>query len=1630
MKISWGRWLKTLTIIPITALLLTGMTPLANATTVQAQQIAVAPAEITDPNLIAPEDYQLLLSTTNGEQFFTNPWSGPIMNAKLNYSFDTEEYRIFIVDMTTEEVIGASGAIADEGYAVRTEFNFGDPHQYQAFYSKYTINDYNDVTNLSQLTDVLATSNVVTLTRSPWKVEIYPLGEEEIQVDTTLGGGSYGTYLVNENTGQIIWNDIERNQPLFAPNPYLIEDDSWATAYVARDFRASNGGNGIKPLVKSDLLDIQATSRKYTKPSGAATSSTKEIAGGVNPSVPCSQDCQADPINMSTGEFFLNEMDLSTPGVGLHVSAQRSYSITNKDVLGVLGNGWSGNSLMSIASPNNMANLVDETVLSVNQENGSAISFYKNPNGLYETGSAVQATLSYDATAEEFTLLRGKVNSFKFSKSGKLKKQEDQFGSSISYVYNGDKLVTETDSNGNVLTYTYANNLLTKISDNNGQNVLYAYNVNKKLLTQVTDSTGVIFKYTYDTAGRMKTLTNALGGITTNTYDYVDRVTQQKDPLGRLIKFSYDGEPLNQMVTITQADNSKSEQSYQNGQLVQNILNAGTAKARKWSYYYGATNQVISAIGPDGSIANMTYDDNGNTLTSTDALRNKTTYTYNGQNKVLTATDALGHVSTNAYDAVGNLSSSTDALGNRTTFAYNVDNTLAKVTDARGNAINANPDDYTTSFTYGAKGLLSETTDALGNKTQNAYDSLGRMTSTTDPLGNIGGVSYNALNLPAKVTDPLLNETMLTYDNMGNGLTSKDALGSITTYTYDLVGNLLTSKDALNQITTYVYDKMNRVISITDAKGKISSIKYDTSGRVIETTDALLQVTKNEWDVRDNLIATIDAMSNKTTYTYDRNGNLLTVKTPLGAVTSYVYDKLGNMVRSTDAENRVTKLEYDALGRVVKTIAPDNSFTMSAYDSIGNIVTTTDALGKSCHYEYDNLGRKVKYTDEVGSFETYTYDAGSHMVTKTRVDGSLVNYVYDATNALTDVDYPGAEADIAYTYDAMGRKITEQKANDAVVSYAYDVIGQLKNRGPPTSKVAYEYDAVGNQTKLTYPSGRVVTNVYDDNSQLKTLNTAGIANVTYDYDSRGHNTASVLPNQVTQENTYDADNQLSKQALIKDAGKLFENSFAYNKTGEITQQGKTGTAVTVPSLSDYTYDPLSRINGVLNNSATVADNDYSHDSVGNLVLKNGVNQTFNDAGRLLTSGATTLSYDTRGNRLNDTVTTSTWGIDNTLASIQKGADNVAYTYDANGLLQKRSVNNAVTNDFIWDMNGSLPLLLNDGEYEYVYSVSRIPLAQIKISTGAVTYPVTDTNGSVTALIDSNGSMSPQVAYTAYGEPTGTLSSNLGYAGEWTDKLSGETYNRARWYDTNTGVFLSVDPLTQSTGQAYGYTDGNPLQQIDPLGLCSWGGLLHIGSDCYKFMDSNGFQNTSDFTAAFGDSASFGGTDAIRELAGVNSVVGKCSGYYTAGGITGDIATIFIPGGGVAKAGGTTIKKSFKNFWKDFKEVRKDESGDVALPNFGKGDFQGKIERVNVGKDRGVTKETLNALVKHHGFRKTKERSHGQPIFKDSKGKHFYSRDMDDHNGGVFKGSKKGTENDFTKKNRSGTYDENLKEIGE
>ena len=111
------------------------------------------------------------------------------------------------------------------------------------------------------------------------------------------------------------------------------------------------------------------------------------------------------------------------------------------------------------------------------------------------------------------------------------------------------------------------------------------------------------------------------------------------------------------------------------------------------------------------------------------------------------------------------------------------------------------------------------------------------------------------------------------------------------------------------------------------------------------------------------------------------------------------------------------------------------------------------------------------------------------------------------------------------------------------------------------------------------------------------------------------------------------------------------------------------------------------------------------------------------------------------------------------------------------------------------------------------------------------YYVKDHLGSVLALTDSSGSIVESYQYDAWGNTSvfdgsgnplqqSQIGNRFAWQGReiyWATRLY---YFRARWYDPVTARWLSNDPIGISDGlNQYVFCDNNPVNFVDPLGLC-------------------------------------------------------------------------------------------------------------------------------------------------------------------------------------------------------------------
>ena len=126
---------------------------------------------------------------------------------------------------------------------------------------------------------------------------------------------------------------------------------------------------------------------------------------------------------------------------------------------------------------------------------------------------------------------------------------------------------------------------------------------------------------------------------------------------------------------------------------------------------------------------------------------------------------------------------------------------------------------------------------------------------------------------------------------------------------------------------------------------------------------------------------------------------------------------------------------------------------------------------------------------------------------------------------------------------------------------------------------------------------------------------------------------------------------------------------------------------------------------------------------------------------------------------------------------------------------------------------------------YTYGLQRISENQQINGTWTPSFYGYDGFGSVRQLTDVNAVVTDNYNYDAFGNllnSIGTTPNSYLYRGEQFDSDLGLYYLRARYYNPQTGRFLSRDPedgkiLDPATLHKYLYAGGDPINSIDPRG---------------------------------------------------------------------------------------------------------------------------------------------------------------------------------------------------------------------
>ncbi len=1042
----------------------------------------------------------------------------------------------------------------------------------------------------------------------------------------------------------------------------------------------------------------------------------------------------------------------------------------------------------------------DGNQTSINNANGYDTVYRYDSNGNMTSienslmdGTLAETVMSYDEDGNMLSMKNASGESMNctYYDNGLIKSVTDQNKNRVEYLYNENGQVTEEkDSKGKTVKYEYnAKGDLIKVQDKNGHYTEYAYN-KAGLQEKVTVKDGAQTYTTrtfYDDLGRVDYTIDTEGGVTSYEYDCAGNVTSRTDPAGAMTVYAYD----------------------KNYQMV------------KETVYTGEDKKTVSS---------------------------STSYAYTKEGLLKKVTDSQsGTVIENSYDAVGNKTKEVekDKDGKKlseTFYEYDQAGNMTKQTQMNVNPKEGEPESLCVQWKYYPNGKLNYMIDASGTKTTYSYDKNWRVQTVVSDTEPTVTYKYDPAGRVLSETvgggsDELMT-TSYAYDIYGNVAESTDPAGNKTLYRYDGNGNLLETEDCTGRVFYSRYDALNRVtesgmrepdkdesaniplvytaynigthaVTETDAVngGKLTTA-YDNAGRPVKTTNgdgAVLSETI--YDTEGRILQTVDAKGMLTEYVYNSLGQIERVKTGdrkedsvragslytfTGEVreTAYAYDTLGRNTKVTDAEQGISSVVFDGLGRISSLKDPNqnaktgetsvNTYTYT-YNEQGLLETEKNAVGNTTEYQYNSELLLKQMTDSAGEKTAYTYDSLNRLKT-VKDELGTIEYTYDASGNITEV----SEKEGGLSSLFAGKKVIRREfdALNRVTKYT-----DYKGR-----EVKYAYDALGNMTGLTYPGGEIVHYDYNADGSIAemTSNSGGI--FTYGYDNYGRLCKITRADGSTETREYDSAGQLISQTdLDKKGNVLQENRYTYNVFGEVIKKETAG-------------------NGDLSKLTTV-------------------NMTYDDANRLVTYNGENVTYDEKGNMtygpVDGKMQELTYDCRNRLVE----AGGVSYTYDAENT-RISTAKDGRTTEYVTDTSGSLSRLLAAYEADntvttYCYGAEGLA-SQYNSGTGKYLAYHYDNTGSTTLLTDIAGAVAERIAYGTYGELLTTVKNAVrflynGSYGVATDE-NGLYYMRARYYNPDIKRFINQDIKTGDIGNSqslnrYAYCEGNPVNMVDPFGLC-------------------------------------------------------------------------------------------------------------------------------------------------------------------------------------------------------------------
>lgn len=734
-----------------------------------------------------------------------------------------------------------------------------------------------------------------------------------------------------------------------------------------------------------------------------------------------------------------------------------------------------------------------------------------------------------------------------------------------------------------------------------------------------------------------------------------------------------------------------------------------------------------------------------------------------------------------------------------------------------------------TSRTFNDKGHITSRTNALGDTTHYSNDDAGRLVTETDPMGHRIEIIRDANGRVVETIDPLGGVGRATYNLSGARTSVQDQRGNAVLFAWDARGSLESMTEPNGARTRFTYDQEANLAELTLPSGGSWKYTYNEFGRCTSSTDPLGNVTQYNLDQAQRVAGKVLPNGGRTTFTYDAMNRLVFEADADGKWRRYEWSVFDQLTRTEFSNGDTLRWEYNREGWPVSAYNEAGRKHALVWNENRQLTEEQTFDGRRLTFNYDLMSRVTAATNGAGEWREYEYDASGEVTKQTYEDGEELDFERNARGEITRAITPHAVTDLVR--DAVGDVTRESLSIDGREFW-------VERELDPCRCVSALRTSQGHSVEVTRDAFRRRTSTTLDNQHVLAFrhNALGqqieLAAPSVKVESRYSNMGWLVERSLNSPSSARPDGTPEYVGLDPNARRM---QYVFTPAGAVSAKQEGALQ------ESYEYDQRSRITKVERSAAVLEE--YAYAPTGNRFPKlPGQAAQYDADDRLLLHGSAAYEYDSDGRltkraRYREDSETSeeifSWSSRGLLTGYQRDeAVRIEYAYDAFARLVRRveltfdaSVSRWVpsaTTYFVWSGRDLIHQVWcgPDGEERtstFAYEDRDGALLAQRLPNSPWELVVRDFNDTPRKLVRLDTGVDTPVDLGTFGGASAASTPHR-FLGQLADPETGLHYNKARYYDPESGRYISPDPMgLLGDTNPYGYCP-DPLNWVDPDGL--------------------------------------------------------------------------------------------------------------------------------------------------------------------------------------------------------------------